>query len=89
MLVPYGLISGSAGIACLPAGELPYHPVSRFNETVSSIIYFRIFVNGLPDLGYHPFRGNLSAVTFQKLLVSLFSYGVQPVGLILGSVMLP
>ncbi len=89
MLMPYSLVSCSTGVSRLPAGQLPYHPVGCFNETVCSIIYFRVFVDGLPYLGYHPFRGYLTAVTFQKLFASLFSYCVKPVGLILGGVMLP
>src|SRR5512139_3116793 len=89
MFMPYSLITGSAGIACLYTRQLPDHPVRSLKEPRCLIIDFRILVDGLPYLWDQPFRRYLSPVTSQEFLSALFCHGIELIGLILCCMMFP
>ena len=83
------LVARGADVARLLAAELPHDPVGALDPAVHRRIDLRILLEQLQRLRELPLGGDAPAVARQPRLVPLLRQGRDPIGLLLGRVVLP
>ena len=86
---PDRLVAGGAGVANLPAGQAPDHPVGRLDQAVGRAVDVGRLVEDLERLGVEPLGRGPAAVACEPCLAAVLGQRVDAVGLGLRGVMLP
>ncbi len=83
------LVARRAGVAGLPAAQLPHDPVGGLDPAVRAGERLRVLLEHLQRLGELPLGGDAPAVARQPRLAALGGHRVDAIRLTLGGVVLP
>jgi hypothetical protein len=89
-LRPHGFVTSRAGVARLYPGELPDHPICRFDHPLRGCVNLRRLIEYLPDFWEEPFGTDPAAIAVENAAKSnLAGDGIELIRLWLSGVVFP